>query len=255
MTQLLQPMPCFTTPSAANCADPTEGADQLWSEANDLAEALWWEACHSHFPSMLLLTQYVFAHGIPVQRRKLIWPVLLGAFEWQADFGKIEASQCTMRESYRTLFQKAVDFAQTAQSPVEVEEYKTHSDVIAYDVYRADESFFVDDLSEDVEISDTEYVFSQVEFSLSHYQNVMLRILQTFLFKNLFPGYHQGMSDLLEPILAVVGDEALAYHCFSSLMSVIITRFDKTSEDGTQVECIDLTFADIFRAQCESFAN
>ncbi|EDQ92896.1 uncharacterized protein MONBRDRAFT_14053 [Monosiga brevicollis MX1] len=63
----------------------------------------------------------------------------------------------------------------------------------------------------------------------------MQRILQAYVYLHRYPGYFQGMSDILEPMLPLFhGNEALAFHCFVGYMEFARTRFDTAEADATQ---------------------
>lgn len=50
-------------------------------------------------------------------------------------------------------------------------------------------------------------------------------ILMTYIMYNFDLGYVQGMSDLLSPILAVLGNEVEAFWCFVGFMNIMVSVF------------------------------
>jgi hypothetical protein len=57
--------------------------------------------------------------------------------------------------------------------------------------------------------------------------NLLRDILLTYSFYNFDLGYCQGMSDLLSPILFVMGDESESFWCFVSLMERLGPNFNR----------------------------
>lgn len=56
--------------------------------------------------------------------------------------------------------------------------------------------------------------------------NILSDILMTYIMYNFDLGYVQGMSDLLSPILCLMGNEVEAFWCFVGFMDKVVRFFN-----------------------------
>ena len=95
------------------------------------------------------------------------------------------------------------------------EELAAHFEVIGLDVARCDPDFLHDPVGD---------------------PGLLRDILRAYVLTSSQHEYAQGMSDLLEPVLYVVQDAAVAFCVFVQLMARVCSRFDRVAERGIQVD-------------------
>ena len=82
---------------------------------------------------------------------------------------------------------------------------------------------------------------SEYEYFATKDRGAVLRdILKAYISQHRSIGYVQGMSDTLEPLLAVLHDPIITYACFVNLMARIHMRFERANEVAIQASMSSL---------------
>ncbi|XP_019848772.1 PREDICTED: small G protein signaling modulator 1-like [Amphimedon queenslandica] len=69
-------------------------------------------------------------------------------------------------------------------------------------------------IDKDVPRCDRDYSFFRIPQNLTKLRN----IITSYIWENMSNGYSQGMCDLLAPLLVILEDEEITFHCYCSLM-------------------------------------
>jgi hypothetical protein len=183
-------------------------------------------ACQAELPDLRTFAICVLHHGVPPLHRKTAWLLLLGVVRYPQSQTDIDAKLQLLQETYQQLTRKLDGFMSSTDMGEELSHFQQQQDAIYFDVLRCDREFvsLAQRLHTDTKPLDLEAV-----------QASMRRILSVYALLHRYPGYFQGMSDLLEPLVNVFQDEAVAFHAFVTYMMYASPRFETTAEDGTQV--------------------
>eukprot|EP00043_Microstomoeca_roanoka_P005473 m.55939 g.55939 ORF g.55939 m.55939 type:complete len:616 (-) comp12979_c1_seq2:412-2259(-) len=158
------------------------------------------------------LWQRVYETGVPHACRCLVWPYLLGVYTWNCSKGELLARQSTLLEEYKSALRLL-----TSTSFQNEEALGEHARVIACDIERTDLEY--------VKLSQQDKdTFLEQERNIMH----------AYMYYNRNQPYSQAMPDLLEPILAVMGEPHLAFKCFSNVMTFARCRFDREDPNYAQ---------------------
>jgi hypothetical protein len=141
--------------------------------------------------------------GVEPGLRKDVWKYLLGVVDWNMTFNQIrEREKKNLDYYYRMKFQwKSI----TDDQETRFSGYRDRKSLVEKDVNRTDRThpFYQGDNNKHVEM--------------------LSDILMTYVMYNFDLGYVQGMSDLLSPILYVMGDEVDAFWCFKGFISLLVS--------------------------------
>ena len=215
---------CTHAPSPPSLPLTPPPLPSWWSTPSATPE--WLAACQAELPDLRAFAACVFHHGIPPPHRKRAWLILLGVVRYGQSQCDVDAKLKTLQETYEQLSHKLETFVTSTELGEELAHFQQQQDGIHFDVLRCDREFFslAQDLDNDGKALDLEAA-----------QASMRSILSVYALLHRYPGYFQGMSDLLEPLVSVLQDEAIAFHAFVAYMMYASPRFDTTAEDGTQV--------------------
>lgn len=137
----------------------------------------------------------VFNWGVVPGLRKMVWQHLLNIFP--PDLTKTE------REQYLTMKSKVYSHMKSLwQKPAGFSRSEFVRDMVWKDVRRTDRTYPYYDVPDE-----HEHLVS------------LFNVLVTYALMNPDVSYAQGMSDLAAPLLVVMDDEAVAFTCFSALMT------------------------------------
>ena len=137
----------------------------------------------------------VFNWGVVPGLRKMVWQHLLNIFP--PDLTKTE------REQYLTMKSKVYSHMKSLwQNPAGFSRSEFVRDMVWKDVRRTDRTYPYYDVPDE-----HEHLVS------------LFNVLVTYALMNPDVSYAQGMSDLAAPLLVVMDDEAVAFTCFSALMT------------------------------------
>eukprot|EP00730_Choanoeca_flexa_P019665 TRINITY_DN9612_c0_g1_i2.p1 TRINITY_DN9612_c0_g1~~TRINITY_DN9612_c0_g1_i2.p1 ORF type:complete len:612 (+),score=131.67 TRINITY_DN9612_c0_g1_i2:116-1951(+) len=181
----------------------------------------WFARCHTQLKDLSAFALHVFHFGLPLPRRAIGWLVLLKVIRLEQASNGLHSKLTALRQTYAQLVDK-LETTSTAEDE-EGQHFAQQRDVIYYDVLRADRTFFPE--RRDGEDAANPMAKTQAQ---------MRRVLQVYVLLHRYPGYFQGMSDLLESLLSVLQDEAIAFHAFVAYMLFAAPRFDTMAEDGIQ---------------------
>ena len=199
----------------------------FWREP--LPENEWLTACLTNYPKLEDLSRVVMRHGVPSCRRPLVWLFLLSVVRYGLPYDEVRKRIDCLEETYAAWRKKLEEFKPS--NPEEASHFEEQTDIIYHDVLRFDRDYLAhhntNDNVDSVDESETEVI--------ARLQEGMQRVLKVYVLVNRYPGYFQGMSDLLEPIYCVVRSEALAFHLFAEYMSFAGGRFEAGAADDTQV--------------------
>ncbi|KAL1921777.1 uncharacterized protein VTP21DRAFT_10419 [Calcarisporiella thermophila] len=158
----------------------------------------------------------VFRGGINSSLRIEVWKYFLGIYPWDSSESERSAIRREKAERYWKLKSIWWDDPDERQKP----EFKEQKHRIEKDVIRTDRTipFYA---GEDMPNPDPESTAGGTNMHLE----ILKDILITYNFYNTDLGYVQGMSDLLAPIFAVMGNEVDAFWCFVGFMERMKSNF------------------------------
>ncbi|KAJ1443915.1 Rab-GTPase-TBC domain [Sesbania bispinosa] len=153
------------------------------------------------------LRKRIFYGGLDHNLRNEVWGLLLGYYPYESTYAEREYLKSVKKSEYETIKNQwqSISSAQAKRFT----KFRERKGLIEKDVVRTDRSltFYEGDDNPNV--------------------NVLRDILLTYSFYNFDLGYCQGMSDLLSPILFVMGDESEAFWCFVALMERLGANFNR----------------------------
>eukprot|EP00244_Chara_vulgaris_P005353 TRINITY_DN2119_c0_g1_i3.p1 TRINITY_DN2119_c0_g1~~TRINITY_DN2119_c0_g1_i3.p1 ORF type:complete len:735 (+),score=130.92 TRINITY_DN2119_c0_g1_i3:174-2378(+) len=166
------------------------------------------------------LRKRVFYGGVEPSIRKEVWKFLLGHFSWDSTYVEREELQEAKREEYQVLKSQwqTVSDAQAKRFA----KFRERRSRVEKDVVRTDRSI------------------PFYEGENNHNVALLRNILITYSFYNFDLGYCQGMSDLLSPILYIMGDEADGFWCFTALMENMASNFHR-DQNGMHSQLLSLS--------------
>ncbi|XP_022123891.2 TBC1 domain family member 15 isoform X1 [Pieris rapae] len=150
--------------------------------------------------------QLIFRGGVAHSIRPSVWKYLLDYYPWHATHSEIRKIQKRKTEEYFSMKLQWRSITEKQES--RFSEYRERKSLVEKDVNRTDRShpFFAGDNN----------------------PNVLLLqdILMTYVMYNFDLGYVQGMSDVLAPLLLLLGNEVDSFWCFAGFMEKIASNFD-----------------------------
>ncbi|KAF1867416.1 hypothetical protein Lal_00049845, partial [Lupinus albus] len=153
------------------------------------------------------LRKRIFYGGLDHNLRNEVWGLLLGYYSYESTYAGRKLMKSVKKSEYETIKNQwqSISLPQAKRFT----KFRERKCLIEKDVVRTDRSlaFYEGDDNPNV--------------------NVLRDILLTFSFYNFDLGYCQGMSDLLSPILFVMGDESEAFWCFVALMERLGPNFNR----------------------------
>ncbi|KAH8555943.1 rab-GTPase-TBC domain-containing protein [Umbelopsis sp. PMI_123] len=160
--------------------------------------------------------QLIFQGGLDPELRIEGWKYLLGLYPWKSTYDDREAIRQSKTEEYLEIKSKWFNDAELqATSKFDEEKHRINKDV-----HRTDRSvtFFA---AEDLPNPDPD-AGSGTNANLETMKDILLTYVIAY---NPELGYVQGMSDLVAPILVVMGDEAMAFWAFTHFMDRMKSNF------------------------------
>nr|XP_025630407.1 TBC1 domain family member 15 isoform X2 [Arachis hypogaea] len=153
------------------------------------------------------LRKRIFYGGLEHNLRKEVWGLILGYYSYDSTYAEREFLKSVKKSEYETIKNQwqSISKAQAKRFT----KFRERKGLIEKDVVRTDRSlaFYEGDDNPNI---------------------ILMRdILLTYSFYNFDLGYCQGMSDLLSPILFVMGDESEAFWCFVALLERLGPNFNR----------------------------
>lgn len=173
------------------------------------------------FLDIVASKQAIFSGGLEPDVRPLAWPFLLKAYRWEASAEERSKKYNEFKEHYAVESKKWAEFnvqAESLESSFSEEEKRLKERAERLPKRECKFLQTKEQIAKDIIRTDRHMpAFNGDESTLS---SLMSRILNIYASYNDEIGYCQGMSDILSPIVYVMGEEeeALAFWCFASLM-------------------------------------
>ncbi|XP_063359515.1 TBC1 domain family member 15 isoform X2 [Cydia amplana] len=150
--------------------------------------------------------QLIFRGGVAHSIRQSVWKYLLDYTPWHMTHAEIRSLQRKRTEEYFSM--KLQWRSMTEGQESRFSEYRDRKSLVEKDVARTDRThpFFAGDNNPNLA--------------------VLQDILMTYVMYNFDLGYVQGMSDILAPLLLLLGNEVDSFWCFVGFMERIVSNFD-----------------------------
>ncbi|XP_073949842.1 TBC1 domain family member 15/17 [Choristoneura fumiferana] len=150
--------------------------------------------------------QLIFRGGVAHSIRHSVWKYLLDYHPWHMTHAEIQTLQRKRTEEYFSM--KLQWRSMTEGQESRFSEYRDRKSLVEKDVNRTDRThpFFAGDNNPNLV--------------------VLQDILMTYVMYNFDLGYVQGMSDILAPLLLLLGNEVDSFWCFVGFMDRIASNFD-----------------------------
>ncbi|CAG4999604.1 unnamed protein product [Parnassius apollo] len=150
--------------------------------------------------------QLIFRGGVAHSIRHAVWKYLLDYYPWSMSHSEIKNLQRRKTEEYFSM--KLQWRSMTEGQELRFSEYRDRKSLVEKDVNRTDRThpFYAGDNNPNLV--------------------VLQDILMTYVMYNFDLGYVQGMSDILAPILLLLGNEVDSFWCFVGFMDKIAPNFD-----------------------------
>lgn len=154
-----------------------------------------------------LIKEIIFKGGITPCLRSELWKYLLCLYPWNSTSNEREEILNKKSEEYKRM--KAQWSTMSADQESRFTFFRDKKSLVEKDVNRTDRTmpFYAGANNPNLEL--------------------LSDILMTYVMYNFDLGYVQGMSDLLSPILAVLGSEVEAFWCFVGFMNIMYHNFDE----------------------------
>ncbi|XP_024031875.1 TBC1 domain family member 15 isoform X2 [Morus notabilis] len=153
------------------------------------------------------LRKRIFYGGVEHILRKEVWAFLLGHYAYESTYAEREYLRSVKKSEYETIKNQWQSIS--PQQAKKFTKFRERKGLIDKDVVRTDRSLSFYDGDDNPNVC------------------LLRDILLTYSFYNFDLGYCQGMSDLLSPILFVMGDESESFWCFVSLMERLGPNFNR----------------------------
>ncbi|KAF5725840.1 RabGAP/TBC domain-containing protein isoform 2 [Tripterygium wilfordii] len=153
------------------------------------------------------LRKRIFYGGVEHNLRREIWAFLLGYHSYDSTYAEREFLRSVKKSEYETIKHQWQSISN--EQARRFTKFRERKGLIEKDVVRTDRSLAFYDGDDNPNV------------------NLLRDILLTYSFYNFDLGYCQGMSDLLSPILFVMGDEPEAFWCFVALMGRLGPNFNR----------------------------
>ncbi|KAJ8721258.1 hypothetical protein PYW07_002033 [Mythimna separata] len=150
--------------------------------------------------------QLIFRGGVAHSIRQSVWKYLLDYYPWHMTHAELR--QLTKKRTEEYFSMKLQWRSMTEGQEARFSEYRDRKSLVEKDVNRTDRThpFFAGDNNPNLV--------------------VLQDILLTYVMYNFDLGYVQGMSDILAPLLLLLGNEVDSFWCFVGFMDKIATNFD-----------------------------
>ncbi|XP_050561989.1 TBC1 domain family member 15 isoform X3 [Spodoptera frugiperda] len=150
--------------------------------------------------------QLIFRGGVAHSIRQCVWKYLLDYHPWHMSNAELKALTKKKTEEYFSM--KLQWRSMTEGQEARFSEYRDRKSLVEKDVNRTDRThpFFAGDNNPNLVI--------------------LQDILLTYVMYNFDLGYVQGMSDILAPLLLLLGNEVDSFWCFVGFMDKIASNFD-----------------------------
>ncbi|KAL4302632.1 hypothetical protein GQ457_10G016440 [Hibiscus cannabinus] len=153
------------------------------------------------------LRKRIFYGGVEHKLRKEAWAILLGYHSSESTYAERNDQRAGKKTEYETI--KSQWQSISPGQAKRFTKFRERKGLIEKDVVRTDRSFSFYDGDDNANV------------------RLLHDILLTYSFYNFDLGYCQGMSDLLSPILFVMGDESESFWCFVALMERLGPNFNR----------------------------
>ncbi|XP_076811417.1 TBC1 domain family member 15-like [Clavelina lepadiformis] len=161
----------------------------------------------------------IFRGGVDPSLRKEVWKYLLGYYKWEMTSCEISELRRNKEEDYYRMklqWKSVTPDQETRFTPL-----RENKSLIDKDVTRTDRTRTFYEGKENVSLK------------------LLNDVLVTYCMYNFDLGYVQGMSDLLSPILELMGNEVDAFWCFVGYMDIVQHNFD-VNQNGMKAQLRDL---------------
>ncbi|XP_045534488.1 TBC1 domain family member 15 isoform X2 [Papilio machaon] len=150
--------------------------------------------------------QLIFRGGVAHSIRHSVWKYLLDYYPWTMTHSEIKNLQRRKTEEYFSM--KLQWRSMTEGQESRFSEYRERKSLVEKDVNRTDRThpFYAGENNPNL--------------------IVLQDILMTYVMYNFDLGYVQGMSDILAPLLLLLGNEVDSFWCFAGFMEKIAPNFD-----------------------------
>ncbi|CAH0581583.1 unnamed protein product [Chrysodeixis includens] len=150
--------------------------------------------------------QLIFRGGVAHSIRQSVWKYLLDYHPWHMTHAELRALTKKRTEEYFSM--KLQWRSMTEGQEARFSEYRDRKSLVEKDVNRTDRThpFYAGDNNPNLVI--------------------LQDILMTYVMYNFDLGYVQGMSDILAPLLLLLGNEVDSFWCFVGFMDKIACNFD-----------------------------
>ncbi|XP_041987896.1 TBC1 domain family member 15 isoform X2 [Aricia agestis] len=150
--------------------------------------------------------QLIFRGGVAHSIRRSVWKYLLGYYPWKMTSSELKALHKRKTEEYYSM--KLQWRSMTEGQESRFSDYRDRKSLVEKDVNRTDRTheFFAGDNNPNLILLED--------------------ILMTYVMYNFDLGYVQGMSDILAPLLILMGNEVDSFWCFVGFMEKIEYNFD-----------------------------
>ncbi|XP_013180346.1 PREDICTED: TBC1 domain family member 15 isoform X2 [Papilio xuthus] len=150
--------------------------------------------------------QLIFRGGVAHSIRPSVWKYLLDYYPWTMTHSEIKNLQRRKTEEYFSM--KLQWRSMTEGQESRFSEYRERKSLVEKDVNRTDRThpFYAGENNPNL--------------------IVLQDILMTYVMYNFDLGYVQGMSDILAPLLLLLGNEVDSFWCFAGFMEKIAPNFD-----------------------------
>ncbi|CAH1646457.1 unnamed protein product [Spodoptera littoralis] len=150
--------------------------------------------------------QLIFRGGVAHSIRQCVWKYLLDYHPWHMTSAELKTLTKKKTEEYFAM--KLQWRSMTEGQEARFSEYRDRKSLVEKDVNRTDRThpFFAGDNNPNLVI--------------------LQDILLTYVMYNFDLGYVQGMSDILAPLLLLIGNEVDSFWCFVGFMDKIASNFD-----------------------------
>ncbi|KAL1506574.1 hypothetical protein ABEB36_005908 [Hypothenemus hampei] len=168
-----------------------------------------WKAqftCDGKLEDVESIKTLIFRGGVSPKIREEVWKFLLDYYPWDSTLAEREALVIAKVQEYYDMKLQWKSFTKAQEN--NFSDFAQRKSLIEKDVNRTDRNldFYAGDNNQNLQkLND---------------------ILMTYVMYNFDLGYVQGMSDLLSPILMLIGNEPDAFWCFVGFMNKLISNFD-----------------------------
>ncbi|MBW0476358.1 hypothetical protein O181_016073 [Austropuccinia psidii MF-1] len=166
----------------------------------------------------------IFQRGVAPTARKVVWPFLLGVYDWESSRKERNSKQLSFIEDYTNL---KASWEADGEELRSTSAFQEEAHRIKIDCRRTDRTqpYFTVPLSFDTSDENDTGDDSNMPSSNQHVETVE-KILMTYNVWEKDLGYVQGMSDLCAPLYVVFeADEVMTFFCFVKLMDKMKSHF------------------------------